>query len=137
MGYLGDNYRAGVGRRPVVDAVYVAQYDEGLCVHHGGDKSAEFVVVGEHKFADGDGIVLVDDGDDTVLKHDGHAAFLVQVVAACAEALFHGEHLAYGYLVFAEELVIAVDEFGLAHGREQLALLDAIQPFGRAQLASP
>ena len=39
--------------------------------------------------------------------------------------------------MLAEQLVVAVDELGLPHGREQLALIHAVQLAGNPQLAPP
>ena len=86
----------------VIDAVYVAQDNQGLHIHHGGYQSGEFVVIGEHQFADGDCVVLVDNGNYSVFQHDGHAVLLVEVVAAGTEILFHGEYLPYGDAMLAE-----------------------------------
>lgn len=112
---------AGFTGFPVVDAVDVAENDEGFGSHHGGNHAREFIVVGEHQFGYRHRVVFVDNGYHTVFEHHLHAVFLVEIVAACGKTLFHGEHLAAGNAVFAEEFVVAVDEFGLAHSRKELS----------------
>lgn len=100
--YLTDDFRCRVGRRAVVDAVDVAEDNQDLRIHHGSYQSGELVIIGEHQFADGNGIVLVDNGNHSVFQHYGHAVFLVEIVAAGSEVLFHGEHLPHRDAVFTE-----------------------------------
>ena len=102
MLYLTDDFRCRVGRRAVVDAVDIAEDNQDLRIHHGSYQSGELVIIGEHQFADGNGIVLVDNGNYSVFQHDGHAVLLVEVVAAGTEILFHGEYLPYGDAMLAE-----------------------------------
>ena len=71
-------------------------------IHHGSYQSGELVIIGEHQFADGNGIVLVDNGNHSVFQHYGHAVFLVEIVATGSEVLFHGEHLPHRDTVFTE-----------------------------------
>ena len=132
---FAQNVRRRVGGRAVVDAVDVAQDDERLYLHHRGYLAGQFVVVGEHQFAERDGVVLVDDGDDAVLQHHPHAVLLRQVVAARGEVFLDREHLSHGDAMLAEELKVAVDELGLSHGGEQLSLVDIVQRAGRTDFA--
>ena len=48
-------------------------------------------------------------------------------MTACTKILFGGEYLSYSNAMIAEQLVISVNEFGLTHCREQLALIYAIE----------
>ena len=52
---------------------------------------------------------------------------LVQVMPACAEAFFGGQHLPYGDAVFAEQFVITVYQLRLPYGGIQLPLVYAVQ----------
>ena len=88
--------------RSLVDAVDVAEDNQDLRIHHGSYQSGELVIIGEHQFANGNGIVLVDNGNHSVFQHYGHAVFLVEIVAAGSEVLFHGEHLPHRDAVFTE-----------------------------------
>ena len=127
----GDELRVGIGGVARVDAVNVAEQDEQVGRHHGGDEAREFVVVGEHQFGDRDGVVLVDDGHHAFLQHHLHTVLLIEVMPARAERLFGGEHLSAGDAVVAEEFVVFVDEFGLAYGGVELALIDGVETIGR------
>ncbi len=117
----------GILGRTVVDAVYVGENDELVGIEHGSDESGQLVVVGEHKFGDGDSVILVDDRNDAVVEHHAHAGTLVEVFAACGEALLHGEHLTDVQSVLAKEVVVVVYELCLSHSREQLPLLHAVE----------
>ncbi len=46
---------------------------------------------------------------------------------ARAEVLFHGQHLPHRQVVFAEQFVVTVDEFGLPYGGKQLAPAHAVR----------
>ena len=48
-------------------------------------------------------------------------------MTACTKILFGGEYLSYSNAMIAEQLVISVNEFGLTHCREQLALIYAVE----------
>ena len=127
MTNLTDNRRVGVGGRTIIDAVNIAEDDENLRIHHGCDEPRQFIVVREHQFADRNRIVFIDDRDDVIFEHHRHTVLLVQIVAACPEILFGRKHLPDGNAMLAEELVIAVDQFCLAYGRKQLALVYTVE----------
>ena len=135
--HLADDLRLGRGERTIVDAVDVAEDDEGVGVHHRGDETGELVVVGEHQFGDAHRVVLVDDGHHAILEHHRHAGTLVEVLAAGGETLFHREHLAYGDMVFAKEVVVEIDELGLTEGGEQLSLGHTVETARHLDLATP
>jgi hypothetical protein len=120
-GDAADDLRGGVRRRTVVDAVDIAQDDERLGSHHRRHETRKFVVVGEHQLRDRDRVVLVDDRDDARREHRLHAVALVEVLPPRGEALLGGEHLPAGDAVFVEEVVVAVQQFHLPDGREELA----------------
>ena len=109
-----------------VDAVDVAEQYQCVGLHHLCYQSRQLVVVGEHQLGHADGVVLVDDGQHTVLQHHAHAGLLVAVLLAGLEVLLHGEHLTHVDVVFAEEVVVQADELGLPQGGEQLALLHGV-----------
>ena len=48
-------------------------------------------------------------------------------MTACTKILFGGEYLSYSNAMIAEQLVLSVNEFGLTHCREQLALIYAVE----------
>ena len=126
----GDELSVGVGGIACVDAVDVAEQDEQVGRHHGGDEARELVVVGEHQFGDRDGVILVDDGHHTLLQHHLHTVLLIEVMPARAERLLGGEHLPARDAVVAEEFVVFVDEFGLTDSGIKLALIDGVEPVG-------
>ncbi len=126
----GDELRVGVGGVACVDAVDVAEQDEQVGRHHGGDETRELVVVGEHQFGDRYGVVLVDDGHHALLQHHLHTVLLIEVMPARAERLLGGEYLPAGNAMIAEEFVVLVDEFGLTDSGIELALIDGIEPVG-------
>ena len=49
-------------------------------------------------------------------------------MAAGGKVLFHCEHLSHGDAMLPEQLVVAVDEFGLPYSGKELALVYAVQP---------
>ena len=128
--------RCGVCRVAVVDAVDVAEDNQRLDVHHRGDQARQLVVVGEHQFRQRDRVVLVDDRDHAVFEHHRHAVLLVQVVAPRRKVLFGRQHLSAGDAVFAEQLVVVVDQLHLSDGRKELAGRNGIQFPLRLQLVA-
>ena len=97
-----------IGGWTVVDSVYVTQDNQCLRIHHGSDQPGKFVIVREHKLADRNRIILIDDGDDAVFEHHRHAVLLIQIMAAGTEVLFGSQHLTYCNAVFTEKFVVAV-----------------------------
>lgn len=126
-------WRGGVA---VVDAVDIAKDNERLHIHHGSNKPGELVVVGEHQFGDGDGIVFVNNRDNAVVEHLSDAIFLVEIVAARAEILFGGEHLPTEQIVLTEQLVITLDKARLPYGRKNLTGGNGIQLVLKLELAA-
>ena len=57
-------------------------------------------------------------------------------MTARAETFFRSQHLPDGNTVFAKQLIVPIDQFCLAHRREKLPLLHAIQFLGRLDLAA-
>ena len=100
------------------------------------DAVTVLIVVGEHQFTYGDGVVLIDNRNDAVLQHYGHTVFLVEVMAAGGKVLFHCEHLSHGDAMLPEQLVVAVDEFGLPYSGKELALVYAVQLLGGAHFTT-
>ncbi len=118
---------ARFGRVAVVYTVYIRQYDERLSIHHRCHQPRQLVVVGKHKLCYAHGVVLVDDGQHAVFEHHVHACALVEILQSGREALLHGEYLPYVNAVFAEEVVVKVDELHLSYGRKELPLAYGIQ----------
>lgn len=131
-----DDGRSGIGRIAVIYSVYIAQNDQGLGIHHRRDQARKLVVVGEHQLGYRDRIVLVDDRNHAVIKHDRHAVLLIQVMAPGRKALFGRQHLAAEDAAVAHQLVIAIDQLDLSDGREQLARRDRVELALRPQLAA-
>ena len=77
--YLPYHLSLRVRRVSVIDAIYVAQYDERLCIHHGGYQAAQLIVIRKHQLRHRDGIVLIDYGNHTIGQHHVHAALLIEV----------------------------------------------------------
>ena len=71
-----------------------------------GNETAEFVVVGEHKLGDADGVVLIDDGYYSVLEHHGHTSLLVLILLSGIEILLHRQNLSDMQMVLAEKVII-------------------------------
>ena len=90
----------------VVDAVDIAQQDECVGLHHLSDEAAQLVVICEHQLSDADGVVLVDDGDDTIFQHHPHAGLLIAVLLTRLEVLLHGQYLSDMDMVLTEQVVI-------------------------------
>ena len=129
--------RAGFLRISVVDAVDVTQDDKRVAIQHGGDEPRKLVVVGEHQFGDTHRVVFIDNGNDTVFKHHLHTCALVEILAACGEALFHREHLTYMAAILTEKVVVESHEFHLAKSREELSLLYAVELVLYVNLVAP
>ena len=51
-------------------------------------------------------------------------------MAAGGKVLFHCEHLSHGDAMLPEQLVVAVDEFGLPYSGIELALVYAVKLLG-------
>src|SRR5574344_1620722 len=126
-GYDGNNLRLRVIGMTGEDTVDIAQKDEHVGIHHLGNKSAEFVIISEHKFGDANGVVLVDDRYHSVLKHYGHTSLLVVILLTRIEVLLHRQNLSDMQMVLAEEVIIQTDELHLTKSREQLPLLHGVE----------
>lgn len=122
-------------RIAVVNPVDMAQDNQRLDVHHRGDQPRQFVVVGEHQFRDRDRVIFVDDRHYTRRQHSADAVFLIQIEIPAAEVVLRGQHLSAGDPAAPEQVVVAVDQLGLPHGRVELPRRYVVEFQPRAEFA--
>ena len=134
-GYNGDNLRFGVIGMTGEDTIDVAQQDEHVSLHHLGNQSAEFVVVGEHKLSDAHGVVLVDDRNHPILEHYGHTSLLILILLSRIEVFLHSQNLSDVQMMLTEEVIIKPDELHLTESLEQLTLLHRVEVVIHLQFA--
>ena len=112
----------------VVDAVDVAEQDQQVGVDQVGDERGERVVFAERAAAQlfvGDDIVLVDDRHDAEAEQAQQGVADVEIAEPLGDIGAGDQGLRGGQIVALEELVVALDEMGLADRGEGLALADA------------
>ena len=100
--------------------VGVGEEDEDLGAHQMGDERGEPVVVAVADLVVGDGVVLVDDRDDTEVEEPAEGLSGVEVLGALPEVVGGEEHLAGDELAGVEELGDAGHEPGLADRGDRL-----------------
>jgi hypothetical protein len=88
-----------------------------------GDQRGQAVVVTEADLVVGDGVVLVDDGDDPELEQAVDRAAGVQVLLADTEVERREQHLAGNDSEIGERLLVHPHEPALPHGRHRLQRL--------------
>ena len=116
---VGNHFRLREVGVAVVHAINIAQYHQCLALHHGGNQSGKFIIVGKHEFGNRNGIVFVHNRNHPVSQHGVHAMALIEVVVASGKTLFHGEHLPASEGAVAEKIVVAINEAHLPHCRKE------------------
>ena len=61
------------------------------------------------------------------MEHNLHALTLIVELLAWLKVLLHRQDLPHVDAIFAEEVIIKIDELDLTNGRKELALLDRIE----------
>ena len=105
-GHKGNNLRLRVVGLTGEDTVDIAQQDEHVGMHHLGNKSAEFVIISEHKFGDANSVVLVDDWYYIVFEHHCHTSLLVFILLSRVEVFLHSQNLSDVQMMLAEKVVV-------------------------------
>jgi hypothetical protein len=127
--------------RPFLGLFHVTQQarsageeDQDVCTPKAGDTGGELVVVAVAQFLDGDGVVLVDDGNDLgeldqAIEHRTHArgTLLILEIFMCDEKLGHMQ------AVIAQQRLISMHEMRLAHGSDRLKRGDVGGPLFELQ----
>lgn len=100
----------------------VGEDKEEVGTHDAGDKCGEGIVVAELNFSGADGVVFVDDGDDTAGEEsfDGFEDGVVPVFGA--EVFAGQEDLCDGQFVWVESALPVIDQDALANGGAGLEL---------------
>ena len=114
-------FRAGFIRVTGKHTVHIAQYDKKFRLHHTCHKTAQFIVIGKHKFLYRYGVILIYHRYHAVVQHGCHTTHLVGIECLIHKVLLCGKNLANSYAVLLEQLIVMVNELGLADSRKQLA----------------
>lgn len=110
----------------IIKPIHITQQNECVSSHKACNEAGKFVIIGEHELSDAHGVVLVHHRQDAMRKHNLHATAHVLAMLLGIEIVLLRQDLSHGDMMLAQEIVVAVDEFCLSHGREQLALLHGI-----------
>ncbi len=84
------------------------------------DQGGQPVVVAETNLVVGDGVVFVDDRDDTKAEKDRQGLAGVQVLVAMDEVEGSQQHLTTDQAVGGQSPVVVIDQMGLPHRRHRL-----------------
>ncbi len=98
----------------------VGEEDQQLGADEVGDEGGEPVVVAESDLVVGDGVVLVDDGNDAEVEQPGHRLAGVQVLGAVHEIERREQDLTGDQSVAGEHFVIDPHQATLADGSHGL-----------------
>ena len=103
-----------------VQAVDIGEEEEVVGIAEGGDVRGECVVVAEFEILHGDGVVLVDDGDDIAREERLEGALRVEVLRAVHQVVEAHQHLRDGLAHRGEEVVVHAHEADHADGSHGL-----------------
>ncbi len=107
-----------------IEALLVREEKQQVCPDKCGDKRREVVVVTHANLFGGDGVILVDHGDNAPLEQHAKGVPRVQEAAAVLHIGAREKNLAGADGVDIKEAVPQQHEARLAHCREQLFALD-------------
>ena len=126
---LRDQRRRGIlARVPVVEAGLVGEDDQRVGLDQVGDHGRQRVVVAEADLVDGDGVVLVDDGDDAEPEQRAQRRARVEIALAVGEVLVGEQDLRGREVVLAEARFVGLDQAHLADGGRGLELVQRVRP---------
>src|SRR5947209_16083549 len=87
-----------------------------------GDQRREAVVVAELQFSKGDGVVFIDDGDDTTLEQRDQCVASIEVPFVMFQIVMREEDLRHMQIEIGEESFVSRHQPGLPHCGASLQL---------------
>ena len=127
---MGGGVRAGI---TLVEPVLIGQDDQKVGVQQVGDQCAQGIVVAEANFVGGDGIVLVDDRDDTQTQQGQERASGIQIAFTIRQVVVGQENLRGLDRMLLEQGLIGAHQPHLAHGGGRLELMQRMGAGAPAQ----
>ena len=93
----------------IIESVDIAQQNQRVGMHKACYESGELIVIGEHQLGDAHGIVLIDYRKNSVREHHFHTSAHILAMLLRVEIGLLRQHLSYGDMVLAKEIIVAVD----------------------------
>ncbi len=119
----GNDRRSRLVRRAIIDPRDVRQDNQAVGIEHRREQARQLVIVGEHKFGDGDAVILVHDRQDMRLPmQHGEQMRDILVMIAGAEILLRQQNLRRDDAVGRQQILIQRHQSGLAERGENLPL---------------
>ena len=118
-----------------VEAVDIRQQDQQICPDALGHVGRQGVVVADDDLLGGHGVIFVDDGQDAQFQQTVQGVAEIEVTDFVCDVLPGDQQLGHGVVVLAEELIISIHQFALAHGGGGLLGGDVGGTLAQAQLA--
>lgn len=112
----------------VVETVDVRHEEEVVCLHHAGCDGAQGVVVAKFDFRDGQGVVLVDDGDDAHVEKFEEGVLCVLILRPVRDVVSCEQYLCNWLPHVPKQLIPETHEPTLAYGGKRLDLREVFWP---------
>ena len=130
---MSDQLAARFARVRCVETLDVAEQEEGVSAHEMRHQSSEPVIVAEADLVGGDGVVLVDDGDNTQPEEPGHGVQRVAVRGGAQDILHRQQQLRHQDAVLGKRLRVVTDQESLTHRCGSLLSLQVAGPAAQAK----
>ena len=107
--------------------------DEEIGLDERGDQRAQVVVVADLDLLDGNGVVLVDDGQHAELEQGEQRVARVQIARPIGDVLRRQQHLPDRHAVALERDLVVPHQRRLADGGRRLLLGNRARPLGERE----
>src|SRR5262249_19436717 len=117
-----DEFRLGVLPRVVgEETFYIGKQNQYGCVELTHDEGAELIVIteasasiGDFEFGRGDGVILVDNWDNTHVQQGCQCMAQIQISLAAREILLCEQDLSRSQVIFCESLLVKIHQTALS-----------------------
>src|SRR5690606_32955803 len=131
--YVGQASGPGSAGRAVIERVHVGEEHQQVGVDQVRHERGETVVVTEAELVGGDGVVLVDHGQDAELQERGDRLVGVAIAGPTDDVVHRQQDLTGGDLVPGELTLVVVGQQTLSHGGGRLLQGEAPRAPGQAE----
>jgi len=119
-----------------VQALGVRQYNQQICAEVARNERGEIIVIAQLDLVHGDGVILVDDGNDAELQQRAEGVAEVEVPLAVEERAMGQQYLRDRLSVRGEVMIVGAHEDVLADRGRRLEHLYVPRPLLEVELAN-